>query len=33
VTGIVDMKKGLKSACWKGYEAIGTKTKGNKKVP
>ncbi len=25
--------KGLKSACWKGYEAIGMKTKNGKKVP
>jgi hypothetical protein len=25
--------KGLKSACWKGYEAIGMKTKGGRKVP
>ena len=26
-------KDGLKSACWKGYEAIGMKTKGGRKVP
>jgi hypothetical protein len=26
-------KEGLKSACWKGYEAIGMKSKGGKKVP
>jgi hypothetical protein len=25
--------KGLKSACWKGYEAIGMKKKGGRKVP
>ena len=25
--------KGLKKACWKGYEAIGMKTKGGRKVP
>tara|TARA_B100001939_G_C16520646_1_gene437713 strand:+ start:96 stop:296 length:201 start_codon:yes stop_codon:yes gene_type:complete len=25
--------KGLKSACWSGYEAIGMKNKGGKKVP
>ena len=25
--------KGLKKACWKGYEAIGMKNKGGKKVP
>ena len=25
--------KGLKSACWSGYEAIGMKTKNGKKVP
>ena len=25
--------KGLKSACWKGYEAIGMKKKGGKMVP
>ena len=25
--------KGLKSACWKGYEAIGMKTKNGRKVP
>lgn len=25
--------KGLKGACWKGYEAIGFKMKGNKRVP
>jgi len=23
----------LKGACWKGYEAIGMKNKGGKKVP
>jgi hypothetical protein len=26
-------KEGLKSACWKGYEAIGMKSKGGRKVP
>jgi hypothetical protein len=26
------MKRGIKS-CWKGYQAIGMKTKGGKKVP
>tara|TARA_X000001382_G_scaffold18386_1_gene11343 strand:- start:236 stop:418 length:183 start_codon:yes stop_codon:yes gene_type:complete len=26
-------KKGLKKACWKGYEAIGMKTKNGRKVP
>ena len=26
-------KEGLKSACWKGYEAVGMKSKGGKKVP
>jgi hypothetical protein len=26
-------KEGLKSACWKGYEAVGMKNKGGKKVP
>jgi len=25
--------KGLKGACWKGYEAIGFKMKGSRKVP
>ena len=25
--------KGLKSACWKGYEAVGFKMKGGRKVP
>ena len=25
--------KGLKGACWKGYEAIGFKMKGNRRVP
>ena len=25
--------KGLKSACWKDYEAIGFKMKGKKRVP
>jgi|TARA_B110000263_G_C15113942_1_gene421152 hypothetical protein len=25
--------KGLKDACWKGYEAIGFKMKSGKKVP
>lgn len=25
--------KGLKSSCWKGYEAIGMKKKGGRKVP
>jgi hypothetical protein len=28
-----DAKEGLKSACWKGYEAIGMKNKGGRKVP
>ena len=27
------MEEGLKDACWKGYEAIGTKKKNGKKVP
>ena len=26
-------KKGLKNTCWKGYEAIGMKKKGGRKVP
>jgi hypothetical protein len=26
-------KEGLKSACWKGYEAIGMKNKNGRKVP
>lgn len=26
-------KDGLKSACWKGYEAVGMKTKNGRKVP
>jgi hypothetical protein len=26
-------KDGLKSACWKGYEAVGMKSKGGRKVP
>jgi len=26
-------KDGLKSACWRGYEAIGMKTKNGRKVP
>lgn len=26
-------KKGLKGACWKGYKAIGFKTKNGKRVP
>jgi hypothetical protein len=26
-------KKMMKNPCWKGYEAIGMKTKGGKKVP
>ena len=26
-------KQSLKSACWKGYEAIGFKMKNGKKVP
>jgi hypothetical protein len=26
-------RKGLKGACWKGYEAIGFKMKGRKRVP
>ena len=25
--------KGLKGACWKGYEAIGFKMKGSRRVP
>lgn len=25
--------KGLKGACWKGYEAIGMKKKGGRMVP
>ena len=25
--------KGLKNTCWKGYEAIGMKTKNGRKVP
>ena len=25
--------KGLKKACWKGYEAIGFKMKGSRRVP
>lgn len=28
-----EAKEGLKSACWAGYEAIGMKTKGGRKVP
>jgi len=28
-----EAKEGLKSACWKGYEAVGMKTKNGKKVP
>lgn len=28
-----EAKEGLKSACWKGYEAIGMKTKNGRKVP
>lgn len=28
-----DLTEGLKDACWKGYEAIGMKEKGGKKVP
>jgi hypothetical protein len=28
-----DAKERLKSACWKGYEAIGMKTKNGRKVP
>lgn len=28
-----ESKEGLKSACWKGYEAVGMKTKNGKKVP
>lgn len=28
-----DLKESLKKACWKGYEAIGTKTKNGKEVP
>ena len=27
------VKEGLKSACWKGYEAIGMKNKNGRKVP
>jgi hypothetical protein len=30
---INEAKKGMKNACWKGYEAIGMKDKGGKKVP
>lgn len=26
-------KKRMKNPCWKGYEAIGMKTKNGKKVP
>ena len=26
-------KKRKKNPCWKGYEAIGMKTKGGRKVP
>jgi hypothetical protein len=26
-------KDDLKSACWKGYEAVGTKMKGGRSVP
>ena len=26
-------KKKMKNPCWKGYEAIGMKTKNGKKVP
>ena len=26
-------KKKMKNPCWKGYEMIGMKKKGNKKVP
>ena len=26
-------KEGLKSACWAGYEAVGTKKKGGRQVP
>jgi hypothetical protein len=26
-------KEGLKSACWRGYEAIGMKNKNGRKVP
>ncbi len=25
--------KGLKGACWKGYEAVGFKMKGRRRVP
>lgn len=32
-TPLAKKKKGLKSACWKGYEAIGMKKKGGRKVP
>ena len=28
-----ELKENLKKACWKGYEAIGTKTKNGKEVP
>jgi hypothetical protein len=28
-----ELKESLKKACWKGYEAIGTKTKNGKEVP
>jgi hypothetical protein len=27
------MKNKKKSPCWKGYEMVGMKKKGNKKVP
>jgi hypothetical protein len=27
------MKKSKKSPCWSGYEMVGMKKKGNKKVP
>lgn len=26
-------KKKMKNTCWKGYEAIGLKNKGSRKVP
>lgn len=32
-TPMINEAKSLKSACWKGYEAIGTKMKNGRKVP
>ena len=32
-TPMLNEKRSLKSACWKGYEAIGTKMKNGRKVP